>query len=143
MNRVESGKLVVTAGADGARVDVAADATLQADGAVAGLTVSGAGTITGGTFSDLKILHSGSEVPKFDGATVSDRVTVDFGHDANDPLPELPLNVKIAEFTGAPSTISGWKLMGTGIENVTGFFRVVDGSVYVDATFTGAVILFK
>lgn len=142
-NRVEEGTLVVTAGADDARFDVSAGAALVADGAVRGLSVSGSGTLSGGTFTRLTIVHETGETPVFDGVTASSPVRIDLGRDTADPFVTLPKNLKVAELGDAPSSIPSWKLVGTGRRNVRGVFRVTDGAVYVDAVEAGSVIVVR
>ncbi|HNX03917.1 MAG TPA: hypothetical protein PKI32_00360, partial [Opitutales bacterium] len=119
---------------------------LSSAGAVTDRKVTGSGTLSSGAFSGLTLALPASDdwTPSntltFASCTFAGRTKVDFGRTAEAPLDGiLPKNLTVAYYTGAAPDVSGWKMTGSGIDNVAGVFTAADGAIRMTARRAGMV----
>ena len=110
-----------------------------------GVRFGGSGVISGCLYSpvlSVPLLDDGTvaETLCLDSVSVSGRVAVDLGHTADNPVHSLPSNLVVARISGAPPDVSGWRLVGTGIHNARGVFRIDGDNVVVDVIVGGMMI---
>ncbi|MDD4017182.1 MAG: hypothetical protein PHV28_04475, partial [Kiritimatiellae bacterium] len=76
----------------------------------------------------------------FASCTFAGRTKVDFGRTAADPLDGiLPKNLIVAHYTGAAPDVSSWKMIGSGVDNVSGVFNASGGEIRMAARRGGMI----
>lgn len=78
-----------------------------------------------------------------DGLALTGRVSVDLGRTADDPI-VLPMEAfEIGTYVGAAPDVSGWKLVGTGVDRCRGKFAVQSGKITVKPYVGGLTIIVR
>ena len=138
----------------GMEIDCQAPVVVTGEGTVSfgsgcaeGLVLCGSGTVANSTLTNTTIIASAAvqsgPVLNFANVSFAKRTVVDLGRTEEDPLPQPFSAIRVANFTGTPPDVGGWRLAGTGNQEVRGDFSVHDGGVWVMPRIPGMLILVK
>lgn len=141
LTTVAEGTLVLDGSlvAEGAKLAVAADATLDLNGSTLAAPVSGAGTITNGKLADDLTLVYGDEMPTFGEGVLGSKLTVDFtGTTAEFKTPYV-----VGHYTGAAPAGLKVKAVNTGLETFKAVTTCEGGDIKVTLVKSGLLVLIK
>ena len=141
LTTVAEGTLVLDGSlvAEGAKLAVAAGATLDLNGSTLATPVSGAGTITNGKLADDLTLVYGDEMPIFGEGVLGSKLTVDFtGTTAEFKTPYV-----VGHYTGAAPVGLKVKAVNTGLEAFRAVTTCENGDIKVTLVKSGLLVLVK